>query len=64
MDNIVINQGNGWYNFEGINQEKRYIKVYNVHCITDRKAINQARKILGDKLATITIELANVKELS
>ena len=54
--NIVKALGNGWYNFEALDQSHRYIKVANVCSGTDRKAINQARRILGDKQAPITIE--------
>ena len=35
----------GWYNFENVPQETHYIKVHTVCCGTDRKAINQAKKI-------------------
>ena len=46
---------NGWYNFEQIPQGHRYIKISNLYCLTDKKAINQARKIIGDKEALIEI---------
>ena len=35
----------GWYRFGNVPQETHYIKVYTVRCGTDRKAINQAKKI-------------------
>lgn len=46
----------GWYDFSGINQEHRYIKVNALNCGTDRKAINTARKIAGDNKAGVAIE--------
>lgn len=33
------------YNFEGVPQEDRYIKVYNLFCQNDTKALCQAKKI-------------------
>lgn len=43
---VIENIGSsGWYRFENIPQEKNYIKVRMVRCGTDRKAINQAKKI-------------------
>jgi hypothetical protein len=33
------------YNFEGVPQEARYIKIYNLFCGTDKKALSQAKKI-------------------
>jgi len=35
----------GWYSFKNVPQEMNYIKVCNVNCGTDIKAIEQARKI-------------------
>jgi len=55
MEYKVKSVGNGWYNFEEIPQENRYIKIASLRSGTDRKAINLARKILGDKLANIII---------
>jgi hypothetical protein len=52
---IIKNLGNGWYNFEDLPQEHRYIKIANLNCGGDRKAINQARKIIGDNKAEISI---------
>jgi hypothetical protein len=43
------------YNFESIPQEHRYIKICNLNCGTDRKAINQARKIIGDPHAKVAV---------
>ena len=45
-----------WYYFGDLNQEHRYIKIQNLVCSTDRKAINKARKIIGNKKAMIKIE--------
>jgi len=44
---VVIEKlgSSGWYNFENIPQEMRYIKVHAVRCGTNRKAISQAKKI-------------------
>ena len=47
--------GNGWYDFSSLPQDHSYIKVHALKCKTDRKAINTARKIIGDKKAKITI---------
>ena len=44
---IIIKNGN-WYNFKGIAQEDNYIIIENLCCMTDRKAINQAKRILKD----------------
>ena len=52
---IIKRLFDGWYNFETMPQENRYIKIANLRCGTDRKAINQARKILGDKKVAIKI---------
>lgn len=46
----------GWYSFKSLPQEKRYIKYEALNCGTDRKAINTARKIVGDKTAQIIIK--------
>ena len=35
----------GWYSFKNVPQEMNYIKVYNVNCGTNTKAIDQAKKI-------------------
>ncbi|MDP8292331.1 MAG: hypothetical protein P9M04_00785 [Candidatus Orphnella occulta] len=55
MKHTIEYLGNGWYNFESLPQENRYIKINALNCGTDRKAINTARKILGNKQAIITI---------
>ena len=51
----ITSYNNGWYNFEDLPQEHNYIKICNLCCSTDRKAINRARKIIGNKKAIITI---------
>ena len=51
----IVRNGS-WYNFESIPQEHRYIIVSNLNCGTDRKAINQARKIIGNPQAKVIIE--------
>jgi hypothetical protein len=50
----IIKNGD-WYNFELIPQEHRYIKICNLCCKTDRKAINQARKIIGNPQAKVIV---------
>jgi hypothetical protein len=56
MTYSVRSYGSGWYEFNEIPQENRYIKIEALNCGTDRKAINTARKILGDKNAQIEIK--------
>ena len=50
-----ITKNGDWYNFELIPQEHRYIKICNLCCKTDRKAINQARKIIGNSQAKVIV---------
>ena len=45
----------GWYSFSDLNQSKNYIKIDSLRCETDRKAINQAKRILKDKHANVVI---------
>ena len=47
VSKVVIEKigSRGWYRFGNVPQETQYIKVYTVRCGTDRKAINQAKKI-------------------
>ena len=45
----------GWYSFSDLNQNKNYIKVDSLRCGTDRKAVNQAKRILKDKNANVII---------
>ena len=47
---------NDWYSFDELPQDKNYIKIECLRCGSDRKAINKARKILGDKQAIIEIK--------
>lgn len=42
---VIEKLGSGWYSFENVPQETHYIKVHAVRCGSDRKAINQAKKI-------------------
>ena len=51
----IVRNGS-WYNFESIPQEHRYIIISNLNCGTARKAINQARKIIGNPQAKVIIE--------
>jgi hypothetical protein len=46
------------YNFESIPQEHSYVKICNLNCDTDRKAINQARKIIGNPHAKVTVKVS------
>ena len=43
MKYMIKSVGNGWYNFENIPQG--YIKIANLNCGTDKKALNTARRI-------------------
>ena len=56
----VIKLQNGWYNFEKIDQSKLYMKVCNLNCQSDIKAINTAKKIIGDKKASVIIKQQEV----
>ena len=56
MEYVIRTYGNGWFNFEELPQEGNYIQIHNMNCGTDRKAINRARKIIGDKKAKIVIK--------
>jgi hypothetical protein len=53
MEYVIRTHGNGWFNFEELPQEGNYLQIHNMNCGTDRKAINRARKIIGDKKAKI-----------
>jgi 1,2-phenylacetyl-CoA epoxidase PaaB subunit len=54
--NIVFHITNGWYDFTKLDQSKNYIKVNSLNCGTNKKAIKQARNILHNKKANITIK--------
>ena len=41
----IRRMGQGWYNFEALPQG--YIRIHNLNCGTDSKAIRQAQKIAG-----------------
>ena len=56
MDNIVIHKTNGWYDFTKLDQSQNYIKIHALNCGTNKKAIKQARYILHNKKAKITIK--------
>ena len=53
--NTIKKIGNGWYSFKELDQTQRYIKIDALNCGTDRRAINQARKIIGDPKAQIVV---------
>jgi len=46
---IIERLKEGWYNFDKLPQERRYIKINCLNCGTDRKALNTAYKILDGK---------------
>ena len=56
MDNTITNIGNGWYDFTKLDQSNNYIKISALNCMTDKKAIKQARNILNNKKAQILIK--------
>jgi hypothetical protein len=43
----ILKLDNGWYDFKLLPQEHRYIKIHGLNCGTDRKAKNNAKKIIG-----------------
>lgn len=47
MEYKIIKLNHGWYNFEEIPQG--YIKIANLCCGSDRKAINQAKRMIGPR---------------
>ena len=53
--NYIKKIGSNWYNFESIDQSKRYIKVQYAKFSTDRRAINFAKKLLGDKKMKVSV---------
>ena len=58
--NTIININNsGWYDFTKLDQTHRYIKVNSLKGSTDRKAINRAKTIIGDKRAKIVVEVSH-----
>ena len=48
--------GGEWYDFSELPQEHNYIKFAVMNGGTKRKAINKARKIIGDKKAKIIVK--------
>ena len=55
MTYIITKLSDDWYSFGELPQGENYIKIDALRCSTDRKAINRARKILGNKKAIIKI---------
>ena len=45
---LKIKKFPGWYSFEDVPQEGKYIKIGALNCGTDRKAINRAKRINPD----------------
>ena len=58
----VIRRANGWYDFQGIDQGARYIKVHGLRSLTDRKALNTAKKLLPDNLKDDKIQIIEETE--
>ena len=56
MTYTIIKLNDNWYSFNQLPQDNNYIKIDALRCQTDRKAINRARKILGNKKAIIKIK--------
>ena len=56
MTYTIIKLNDNWYSFNQLPQDNNYIKIDALRCQTDRKAINRARKILGNKKAIIQIK--------
>ena len=50
------NWGSGWFNFESLPQECNFIQIHNLYCGTEKKAINSARNLIGDKKAKVLIK--------
>ena len=48
--------GGEWYDFSELPQEHRYVKIGINNSGSKRKAINDARKIIGDKKAKIIVK--------
>lgn len=40
----IVSLGGGWYDFTNVPQ-RGYIQVHALRCLTDRKAINQAKRL-------------------
>lgn len=47
MEYTIKNVGNGWYCFREIPQG--YIKIDNLRCGSDKKALNRAKKMINLK---------------
>ena len=56
MTYTIIKLNDNWYSFNQLPQDNNYIKIDALRCQTDRKAINRARKILGNKKAIMKIK--------
>lgn len=58
MKYTIFRLGNsGWYNFESIPQG--YIKICNLQCLTDKKALKQAKKMSDADFEIIEKEIEN-----
>jgi 1,2-phenylacetyl-CoA epoxidase PaaB subunit len=56
--NLIIKCAMGWYDFSKLDQSNNYIKVHNLNCGDNKTAIKQAKNILHNKKAKITIKEA------
>ena len=56
--NLIIKCAMGWYDFSRLDQSKNYIKVHSLNCGEDKTATKQAKNILNNKKAKITIKEA------
>ena len=58
MEPITISVTNGWYNFQQVPQEGRYIKIQNMACSSDKKALALAKKLYPEGTYVVQPKLA------
>lgn len=51
----IEHYGDKWYSFKNIPQDSRYVKIDSLRCETEQKAINRAKRMLGDAVAIIKV---------
>ena len=56
MEIIIQKFWGDWYSFDNIDQSNNFIKVGSLRFATDRKAINQAKKLSNNKKAKFIIK--------
>lgn len=56
MEIIIQKFWGDWYCFDNIDQSNNFIKVGSLRFATDRKAINQAKKLSNNKKAKFIIK--------